>query len=208
MALADFPVAVSLNGERYVVICRDVSTASFLYEYPEADKADSDPRTAFLSTKRWMFNLLTRVAVDPRLSIEYVNSLDDGALDGCVAYCHAVGFITAEILAQQATVEGQIGDAARRYQQSLGALSEEILPATVETPRIFRDEHMPYIREIAPSWRAKIREIAVRTRTRPSAIWLSPISETMLDYRILFDANQKGVSHELTGDDALIGFED
>jgi hypothetical protein len=209
MALADFPVAVSLNGERYVVICRDVSTALFFYRYPTvtASKTDAEQRAEWLATQDWMFHLLTRVTVDPVLSIDYVRSLDEGALEAGVAYCHAVGWFTDEDLARQASVEGQIGAAARWYQQSLGALADEVLPVPVSPPPLFRDQHMPYVHQIAPTIRAKIRDIAQRARVRPSAIWLSPISETMLDYRILFD-NQKGVSHELTGDDALIGFED
>jgi hypothetical protein len=205
--LADFPVAVSLNGERYIVICRDVTTASFFYEYPEvaAGTTELDQRTDYMNTRRWIFGLVTRVLVDPILSIDAVNSLDEGALDAGVAYCHAVGYFTDELLAIHADLGGELGAAVRRYQQSLGALSDKILPAPSATPPLFRHEHMPYIRQAAPGVRAKIRAIADRTHTRPSAIWLSPISETMIDYHILIDGDDT-TANELTGEDARIGF--
>jgi hypothetical protein len=206
--LADFPVAVSLNGERYVVVCRDVSTASFFYQYPELEdaKTEAGKRAEFLNTQTWMFHLLTRVTVDPVLSIDLVQRLDDGAIEAVVAYCHAVGWFTDADLARQAAVEGPIGAAARYYQQSLGALADEVLPTAVTPPRLFRDQHLPYVHEIAPSVRAKVRAIADRTHTRPSTIWLSPISETMIDYRILIDGDETAPARELTGEDAQIGF--
>jgi hypothetical protein len=39
-----------------------------------------------------------------------------------------------------------------------------------------------------------------------SVVWNAPISETMLNYRLLIEDDQ--ASGELRGDDALIGFED
>jgi hypothetical protein len=204
--LSDFPVAVSLNGERYIVTCRDVTTASFFFEYPDvaSGKTVIHQRADYMNTRRWMFGLLARAVVDPVLSIDYLNSLDEGALEAGVAYCHAVGWFTDELLAAHADLEGELGAATRRYQQSLGALSENILPAPIATTPLFRHEHLPYIRQASPSVRARIRAIADRTHTRPSAIWLSPISETMIDYHMLDDGEP--TSSELTGDDAQIGF--
>ena len=213
--LSDFPVAVTLNGERYVVICRDVPTAVFFYGYPNvppgtqcAEKQTAAERMAeYVRIQTWMLELLTRAAVAPVLSIESVHRLGEGALEGVCAYGHAVGWFTDEDLERQAAHEGGIGAATRAYQQSIGALADEILPAPVVQPKIFRDQHMPYVGQIAPNIRDKIAVLARRCHVRPSTIWLSPISETMVDYRILLESKAPAAT-ELTGDDALIGWAD
>ena len=214
--LSDFPVAVGLAGERYVVICRDVPTAVFFYGYPNVPpgtkcsegQTDAERQAEYRQIQAWMMNLLARAAVDPVLSIEHVYQLGDGALEAVFGYGHAVGWFTDEDIDRQAAQGGEIGEATRRYRQSLGALSEEILPAPSRPTPIFRERHMPYVGAIAPNIRGAIRKLALKTRTRPSVIWLSPISETMVDYRILLDEAKPGAADELQGDDALIGFED
>jgi hypothetical protein len=214
--LHDFPVAVTLNGERYIVICRDLPTAVFFYGYPNVPPGTKcyDAQTAaermaeFVQIQTWMLNLLARAAVDPILTLESVHRLGEGALEGVCGYGHAVGWFTDEDLERQAAQEGGIGAATRAYQQSLGALAEEVLPAPTTPVRLFREQHMPYVRQIAPNIRDKIAMLARRCHVRPSVIWLSPISETMVDYRILLDSKAPAAGTELTGDDALIGWAD
>ena len=196
--LHDFPVAVTMGAERYVVICRDVSTAVFFYEYPDA---------TLTGTTDWLLGLLTRVAVTPALTLEHVHRLDHGAFEGVLGYCHAVGWFTDENLAHHAALDGPIGEATRAYQQSLGALSSDLLPIPASVVARFDSSHLPYIRGMAASVRRLVRRVAQSGRVLPSQIWNAPISETMLNYRLLVEDEAKS-NPGLTGDDAMIGFLD
>src|SRR5678809_274285 len=69
--LHDFPVAVTMGTERYVIICRDVPTAVFFYQYPEKTDLITD----------WIMGLLTRVSVAPVLTLEHVQRLDEGSFE-------------------------------------------------------------------------------------------------------------------------------
>jgi hypothetical protein len=201
--LQDFPVAVTMGAERYTVICRDVPTAVFFYRYPDV-KAGDDATTA------WLLGLLTRVAVAPVLTLEHIHRLDHGAFEGVLGYCHAVGWFTDENLAHHAAMDGPIGEATREYQRSLGALSSELLPIPASVPPLFESSHMPFISEMVPVVRKRIRMVAKAGRVLPITVWNAPISETMFNYRLLIEDEQKpgGSLNALSGDDALIGFED
>jgi hypothetical protein len=201
--LQDFPVAVTMGTERYAVICRDVPTAVFFYHYPDVKSGDE-------ATTEWLLGLLTRVAVAPVLTLEHIHRLDHGAFEGVLGYCHAVGWFTDENLAHHAALDGPIGDATRAYQRSLGALSRDLLQVGTSVAPIFETSHMPYIRGMSSIVRQRVRVVAKAGRVLPSVIWNAPISETMLNYRLLIEDEQKpgGSLNELTGDDALIGFED
>lgn len=196
--LMDFPVAVTVGAERYSVVCRDVSTAVFFYQYPATVQDDA--------IMTWLLGLLTRVAVTPALTLEHVHRLDHGAFEGVLGYCHAVGWFTEENLQHHAAMEGPIGIAMRRYQQSLGALSPDLLPIPASVPASFAASHLPYIGSMAPVVRQRVRAVARAGRVLASVVWNAPISETMLNYRLLIEDDQ--ASGELRGDDALIGFED
>lgn len=201
--LQDFPVAVTMGAERYAVICRDVPTAVFFYRYPDATSGE-------MATMDWLLSLLTRAAVAPILTLEHVHRLDHGAFEGVLGYCHAVGWFTNEDLAHHAAMDGPIGIATRDYQQSLGALSRELLPVGTSVSPVFEASHMPFISEMAPVVRRRVRMVAKAGRVLPITVWNAPISETMFNYRLLIEDEQKpgGSLNGLSGDDALIGFVD
>lgn len=195
--LADFPVAI---GE-YTVICRDVPTAVFFFEFPDTLTASPKAQIA------WMMGLLTRVTVDPELSLEHVYRLDESALEAVVGYQHTVGWIDDGKLLERANEPGEVGRAARRYRASIGALADERLivgPAVM--PR-YHQHHRPFVGEIPTQIRGIVRRLAAETHTRPSLLWQSPISEFLLDYRIVLADTENQRRDVLTGDDALIGFE-
>jgi hypothetical protein len=193
--LADFQVAVTLEGERHIVICRDVPTAVFFYGFPNVPPAtkcsqkqtDAERHAEWLQTQTWAFEMLSRATVTPHLPVDMLYRLDDGAFDGIVAYWYAVGWFTDDDLDRQAELEGPIGEATKRFRQSLGALADELLPVPEPASKEYRMAHLPFVGDIAPNVRAKIRLLALKTHTRPSILWQSPISETMLDYRLMVD---------------------
>lgn len=201
--LHDFPVAVTMGAERFTVICRDVPTAVFFYRYPDGTSGDA-------ATIDWLLGLLTRVSVAPVLTLEHLHRLDHGAFEGSLGYCHAVGWLTDEDLAHHAAMDGPIGVATRQYQQSLGALSSALLPVGTSALPVFEAAHMPFIHGMAPFVRKRVRAVAKSGRVLPSVIWNGPISEMNLNYRLLIEDEQKpgGSLSALSGDDALIGFED
>lgn len=192
-----------MGPERYVVICRDVPTAVFFYHYPDAKSGDA-------AVTDWLLGLLTRVAVAPVLTLEHIHRLDHGAFEGVLGYCHAVGWFTNENLRHHAAMDGPIGAATRQYQRSLGALSRELLPIGTDVRPVFEASHMPFISEMAPVVRKRVRMVAKAGRVLPIVVWNAPISETMFNYRLLIEDEQKpgGSLNALSGDDALIGFED
>lgn len=207
-------MAVGLGSERYKIICRDVPTAVFFYGFPNSlpmtqcfeGSDEAQKKRELTALHDWMFGLLPRVAVEPRLTPELVARLDEGALEAVVGYLHAVGWIVDEDLEKQAAIEGAMGQAARRYQQSRGALAEEMLPvAAGETPR-YADQHQPFTTDLAPNIRLAIREVAKRAHVRPSLLWRTPISEYLLDFRLLIQDEKAQGGGVLSGDDALIGF--
>ena len=193
--LADFPVAVMWEGERMIVICRDVPTAVFFHGYPNVPpgtqcsekQGHAERHEELLKMLEWSHELLTRVAVNPQLTLEVVHRLDDSAFEAALSYCYAVGWFTDKDVDGYCAIDGPLGEAARRYRQSFGALSAEILPAPVSVEPRVDVAHMPFVGQIAPNIRQKIRMLAQRCRVRPSALWQSPISETMLDYRLMIE---------------------
>jgi len=214
--LADFPVATSLEGERYVIVCRDIATAVFFYEYPDvplltecSDKESAEAqRRNWSQTMQWLRGVLVRATVEPPLTLELVNRLDAGALEAILGYAHAVGYWSDEQLQKQAAEPGDRGESTRAYLRTLGAMADEILPAPAIVAPRFGAVHMPFVRDLAPNVRRRVAELAAKTGVRPSAILNSPISETLLDYRILRDAQQysSDPAYQLTGDDARIGY--
>ena len=212
--LADFPVALSHEGERYIVVCRDVPTAVFFHGFPNAlpmtpcyeNSSEREQWAYHRRLREWMLELLPRVAVDPVLTPELVHRLDDAALDLDMGYLHAVGWIGDEDLDKQAAIDGPMGEAARRYRQALGALAEELLPVTSSLPRRYGQQHRPFVGAMAPNIKLAIREVAVRAHVRPSALWQAPISEFLLDFQLLI-RDQPTSSPQIHPDDAAIGFE-
>lgn len=205
--LLDFPVAVSWAGERYTVICRDVATAVFFYGFPNSlpatpcyDEASKDEqRNEVRRLEDWMYQLLPRVAVEPVLTDETVRRLDEGALEGVVGYLHAVGWIPTEDLQKY-------GGAATRYQQSIGALADQVLQVQTTQAPVYKGRHLPFVQEMAPNIRMMLREVAKLAHVRPSVLWQTPISEFLMDYRLLVQDERKDSNNVLTGDDARIGF--
>jgi hypothetical protein len=213
--LDDFPIGVSRGPERFTVICRDVPTAVFFYEFPNSlpmtacfeQSPEAQKRAEFDRFIAWMFGLLPRVAVEPRLSLEVMHRLEEAAaLEGVIGYLHAVGWVLDEDLARQAAMEGEWGEAARRYQRTRGALGDEMLPVISTAPPRYGDLHKPFTTELAPNIRLALRDVAKRARVRPSLLWRTPISEYLLDFRLLIKDERPG-SHLLTPEDAAIGFE-
>lgn len=211
--LPDFPVALNYGGERHKVECRDVATAVFFHGFPNAlpmtpcyDGSSEAQQWAYMHRLRaWMLELLPRVAVNPVLTPELVHRLDDGALDLNVGYLHAVGWISDEDLEKQAARSDAMGDAARRYLQTLGALADEYLPVVTPAPRLYGREHRPFVGAMAPNIKLAIREVAVRAHVRPSTLWQAPISEFLLDFQLLIREAPR--SDGIHPDDAAIGFE-
>lgn len=210
--LADFPVAVTLEGERYALIARDVSTATFFHGFPNSlpmtdcfrwgQREQQERDVDVLET--WMFSLLPRVVIEPALTGELVHRLGDGAFEGVVGYLHAVGWILPEDLERAMAMEGAMGRAATQYARTLGALADELLPVSVATdrPRSFRSSIEPFVSVMAPNIRLAVREIAKRARVRPSLLWQSSISEFIYDWRVLLGdeieaAASRGVPSEV-----------
>lgn len=214
--LADFPVAIEVAGERWGIICRDVPTAVFFYGFPNSlpttpcyDGASRQERAREIERLHdWMLRLLPRVAVTPELTDEIVQRLDEGALDAVVGYLHAIGWIGDEDLERQVAMPGAEGRAARRYQQSRGALAEELLPVPVQQAARYASHHLPFAQDLAPNVRLAVREVAKRAHVRPSVLWQGPISDFLLDFRLLIqDESKEPASRGLTPEDAAIGFE-
>jgi hypothetical protein len=229
--LGDFPVAVTIRTqkhceepdceycallgrwERFAVICRDVSTAEFFYGFPNAlptmpcyDTApEAEQRREDDRTRAWMFALIPRVAVEPTLSLEIIHRLDESALELIVGYLHAVGWIDDQQLQESAARDDVHGRAARRYQQAIGSLADELLPVPSQPSAKYSTRHLPFVRDMAPNVRLAIREVARLAHVRPSLLWQTPISEFLLDFRLLKDEAQR--TSALSPEDAAIGFE-
>jgi hypothetical protein len=204
--LGDFPIGVPYRGERYTLIVRDVSTAAFFFGFPEnlpltacwralEPAAQWAQQHAFAA---WMRGLVPRVAVDPELGPEDVGRLGASLDETAMAYLHAVDWITDADLDKSEKVEyvrdefgveiekhvGPLVAIIRRYRQSLGALGEQRLPVpSPPADRSVARDHRPLIATITPHVRLAIMQVARRAHVRPSVLWLTPISEFMLDWR-------------------------
>lgn len=73
------------NGTAGALVARDVPAAVFFFEWP-------GPDANLESAELWRERLLSRVVLDPRVTIETLLYLGDGRWPAIAAYLHAIGW--------------------------------------------------------------------------------------------------------------------
>ncbi len=213
--LADFRVPV---GDGYALVARDVATAVFFYGFPNsllgAECYHAVDRRAQRQLDdelaQWTIDLLTRVIVRPRLTPELVHRLGSGADEAAIGYLHAIDWIQDRDIAGMVERGGPRAGAASRYWRERGAESARVLkPAPAARRRTPELNLRPLTTTAAPNVRLAVKLMAERTHLRPSAIWASPISEFIYDWRALLtdeltEAAAAGASAVYTNDPSLL----
>jgi hypothetical protein len=196
--LGDFPLSVTLDGERYDVVARDVPAAVFFYGFPDVALVAGTPWRLDLAVERWTIEMLPRVISAPRLTLELVHRLGEGALDAAIGYQHTVGWITEGELLQEIERGQALGQAAARYLASRGAAGGQQLPDPV-------DARLEDVRVLSTPPAAVLRrmlvDLARALATRPSTLWQAPISTLLLDWRLITGGVLQPLDQEAPGGD-------
>jgi hypothetical protein len=175
--LPDFPVGLTLDdGQRRRVIARDVAAAVFFYGFPDAvpfaecwRQQGVDGRAAVTGRlEDWVDELLGRAVIQPRLTLELVRRLGDGArTELATSYLSTVGFLPATP-ATWSSADDLIAVRPSEWRDR----EELIAMRALTTPP-------------TPNLRTALRLMASKSRQLPSTLWALPISEWIFNWRVL-----------------------
>lgn len=207
MALPNFLLPITLQGETVSLLARDVTVAEFFHGFPNSapampcyDKETPEGRHGITAAlEGWADALLTRVVVTPALSLAVVQRLGLARDEALLRYLRTVGWIT----------EGAMAEPARRLEPAAP-------PAEVETWSRMEAAWIvslpPFTTVPVDNIKAAIKLISSKCRTAPHVVWTSwHISEFLWDWRVLLqDDLLKRAGAGADGQDLLreIGIED
>lgn len=198
--LPDFLLPVQLRGEALCLLARDVTVAEFFHGFPNSapsmpcyDKETPEGQHAITAAlEGWADALLTRVVVEPALTLDVVHRLG-GLRDQAVeAYLRTVGWMAG-------------GDAAvpARSLAPIAPLADVHTWARMEAAWIV--SLPPFTTVPVDNIKAALKLVASKCRTAPHVVWAEwRISEFIFDWRVLVQDEllKRGVGGP-DGDDLL-----
>jgi len=176
MALPDFLLPVTLRGAPKSLLARDVTVAEFFHGFPNSvpmaacytKESPGGQQAIRVALEEWADGLLTRVVIEPRLTLELVRRMGEAREQAVLAYTRTIGW----------SEEGELAEVAGPL---LKAERVEIDPliAQAETFRPFTTVPVENIKHA-------IKMLAARCRTAPHLVWTGwRISEFIFNWRVL-----------------------